>query len=48
MVMKNLMYRTLNFDYDSIDAYEVGLPTDEKIFLPCGCSAFYCNKKSNN
>lgn len=39
-VMKNILYRTLKkVDYDKIDAYEVGLPTREKIFLPCGCSA---------
>ena len=24
---------------DKIDAYEVCLPTNEKIMLPCGCSA---------
>lgn len=46
LVMQNILYRTLsqnkNFkvDYNKIEAYEVGLPTNEKIVLPCGCSAF--------
>lgn len=45
VVMKNILFKALknkNFqlDYNSIEAYEVGLPTQEQIVLPCGCSAF--------
>ena len=40
-VIKNIL--TLNMQkFDGvIDAYEVGLPTDEKIALPCGCSGIW-------
>jgi len=44
-VMKNILFRALDennkkVNLGNIEAYEVGLPTDEKIDLPCGCSAF--------
>ena len=39
-VMKNIISRALKVEnLDKIEAYEVCLPTKEKIFLPCGCSA---------
>jgi len=39
-VMKNIISRALQVkDLNKIEAYEVGLPTKEDIFLPCGCSA---------
>jgi len=39
-VMKNILYRTMpGVELDNISAYEVGLPTQENIALPCGCSA---------
>ena len=44
-VMQNIISRALDVPYDKIEAYEVGLPTDEKIVLPCGCSAMFVNKK---
>lgn len=36
-VLRNLL--TLAFNTDNIDAYELGLPTNEKVVLPCGASA---------
>ena len=39
-VMKNIISRALQVEnLDKIEAYEVCLPTNEKIMLPCGCSA---------
>ncbi|MBQ9792412.1 MAG: class I SAM-dependent methyltransferase [Clostridia bacterium] len=39
-VMKNIISRAVGVkNLDKIDAYEVCLPTNEKILLPCGCSA---------
>ena len=39
-VMKNIISRALQVEnLDKIEAYEVCLPTNEKILLPCGCSA---------
>ena len=45
IVMKNILFRALNkkdikLNYNQIEAYEVGLPTNEQIILPCGCSVF--------
>ena len=39
-VMKSIIARAVEVkDLNKIDCYEVCLPTKEKIFLPCGCSA---------
>ena len=38
-VMKNILATNLE-KYDIIEAYEIGLPTNEGIVLPAGCSAF--------
>jgi len=38
-VMKNILATNLQ-KYDIIEAYEIGLPTNEGIVLPAGCSAF--------
>ena len=43
-VMSNILSLTLGESEGSIEAYEVGLPTNENIILPCGCSAIW---KSN-
>ena len=44
-VMKNIIYRALELPQDArVEAYEVGLPTNEGIVLPCGCSAMLIGK----
>ncbi len=43
-VMQSILCKVLNVNPDKVDAYEVALPTNEGIFLPCGCSAMYVNK----
>ena len=43
-VMQSILCKVLNVPTDKVDAYEVALPTNEGIFLPCGCSAMYVNK----
>lgn len=43
-VMSNILSLALSEREGSIEAYEVGLPTNENIILPCGCSAIW---KSN-
>ena len=40
-VMKNVLKMSLKGLKGKYDAYEVGLPTDEGIALPCGCSALW-------
>lgn len=36
-VIKNILKKNFN-EAKEIESYEVGLPTDEGIALPCGCS----------
>ena len=43
-VMQSILCKVLNVTPSKVDAYEVALPTEEGIFLPCGCSAMYVNK----
>lgn len=43
-VIKNILTLTLKGRAGSAEAYEVGLPTDEKIVLPCGCSGMFIGK----
>lgn len=40
-VMSNILTLSLADRKGSVEAYEVGLPTDETIILPCGCSAMW-------
>ncbi len=40
-VLNNLLTLALGSFGGSAEAYEVGLPTDEKIVLPCGCSGLW-------
>ena len=40
-VMENILKMSLNGLGGKFDAYEVGLPTNEGIVLPCGCSALW-------
>ncbi len=42
-VMENILRINLSKLGGNFQAYEVGLPTDEKIILPCGCSALWQN-----
>lgn len=40
-VIKNILTLSLSGRAGNAEAYEVGLPTDEGIVLPCGCSGFF-------
>ncbi|MDE7087315.1 MAG: class I SAM-dependent methyltransferase [Clostridia bacterium] len=40
-VIKNILSLTLKGRAGRTEAYEVGLPTDENIVLPCGCSGMF-------
>ncbi len=40
-VLKNLLTLAMGSFGGNAEAYEVGLPTDEKIVLPCGCSGLW-------
>lgn len=44
-VIKNILTLNLKSLGGTFDAYEVGLPTDEGIVLPCGCSGLWQNDK---
>lgn len=44
-VIKNILTLNLKHLGGTFDAYEVGLPTDEGIVLPCGCSGLWQNDK---
>lgn len=44
-VIKNILTLNLKSLGGIFDAYEVGLPTDEGIVLPCGCSGLWQNDK---
>ncbi len=43
-VIKNILTLNMKQFGGKIDAYEVGLPTDENIALPCGCSGIWTNE----
>ncbi len=43
-VMENILKLSLKGFKGTTEAYEVGLPTDEGLVLPCGCSAVWINK----
>ncbi|MCM1438141.1 MAG: class I SAM-dependent methyltransferase [Roseburia sp.] len=40
-VIKNILTLTLERHRGTVEAYEVGLPTEEGIVLPCGCSGMF-------
>ena len=44
-MMKNILTLNLKRFGGEIEAYEVGLPTNEGISLPCGCSGLWKNCK---
>lgn len=44
-VIKNILTLTLKRLDGEVDAYEVGLPTEEGINLPCGCSGMWKAKE---
>ncbi len=44
-VIKNILTLNMKQFDGKIDAYEVGLPTDEGIALPCGCSGLWTANK---
>ena len=44
-VIKNILTLNLKEFGGKIEAYEVGLPTNEGIELPCGCSGIWINDK---
>ena len=44
-VIKNILTLNLKEFGGKIEAYEVGLPTNEGISLPCGCSGIWINDK---
>ncbi|MEG2676005.1 MAG: class I SAM-dependent methyltransferase, partial [Clostridia bacterium] len=44
-VIENILRLTLKDLDGSCQSYEVGLPTDEEIILPCGCSGLWQSNK---
>lgn len=44
-VIQNVMQLNYQDAFLSYEAYEIGLPTNEKIVLPCGASCFASNEK---
>lgn len=44
-VIENILKLVLKDLNGNTQAYEVGLPTDEEIVLPCGCSGLWINNK---
>ena len=40
-VLKNILTLTLKGNKGKVEAYEVGIPTEEGINLPCGCSGLF-------
>ena len=42
-VIENILRLTLDGRGGTFEPYEVGLPTDEGIALPCGCSGIWSN-----
>jgi len=43
-VIKNILSLALKDLKGIVDGYELTIPTDEKIYLPCGCSGLWRNK----
>ncbi len=43
-VIKNILTLAMDGRQGSAEAYEVGLPTDEGIVLPCGCSGMFVGR----
>ena len=43
-VLNNVLSLALKDVSGEIEAYEVGLPTEEGIILPCGASGFFCRR----
>ena len=43
-VLKNILTLTLKDFKGEVEAYEVGIPTDEGIALPCGASGFFTGR----
>lgn len=43
-VLKNILQLALNGRKGKIDAYEVGLPTEDGIILPCGAGGIFINE----
>ena len=43
MVLGNILQLLLGDRVGKIEAYEVGLPTEEGIYLPCGAGGIYYN-----
>ena len=43
-VMKNILMLALKDKKGKFDAYEVGLPTEDGLVLPCGCGGIYINE----
>lgn len=43
-VLKNILQLALNGRKGKIDAYEVGLPTEDGIILPCGAGGMFINE----
>ena len=44
-VLENIMKKSLSRFKGEYDAYEIGLPTNEGVLLPCGNSAFFIGDK---
>jgi hypothetical protein len=44
-VIKNILQLNLKDLGGYFTAYEVGLPTEDGIVLPCGCSGLWSSKK---
>jgi len=43
-VMKNILQLALKDKKGKFEAYEVGLPTEDGLVLPCGCGGIYINE----
>ena len=43
-VLKNILTLTVQKGRGRVEAYEVGLPTDEGICLPCGAGGMFINE----
>ncbi|MBO4962834.1 MAG: class I SAM-dependent methyltransferase [Clostridia bacterium] len=43
-VMKNILMLALKDKKGKFDAYEVGLPTEDGLVLPCGCGGIFINE----
>jgi 23S rRNA (cytosine1962-C5)-methyltransferase len=43
MVLKNILQLTMKDFHGKVDAYEVGIQTEEGISLPCGAGGIFVN-----